>query len=229
MPATEGPSRVLIVEDHAMLAQGLGLVLRSEGYEIATAAADQISTLESVLGMAVDFRPDVVLLDLHLGPYLGDSTPLIQPLGSLGSTVIVVSGEEDPVALAMCIEAGAATVVDKGQQIDHVVSLVGRALSGESLLTHRRREELTAALTQYRRSEEERLRPFARLTPREREVLGHLMEGRSPQTVAAASYVSIATIRSQIRAILLKLQVVSQMEAVAMARRAGWAPSEADD
>ncbi len=63
------------------------------------------------------------------------------------------------------------------------------------------------------------------LTPREQEVLRDLMDGRSAEAIARASYVSLATVRSQIRAVLQKLAVNSQLAAVAKARQAGWRPT----
>ena len=63
---------------------------------------------------------------------------------------------------------------------------------------------------------------FERLTAREREVLAALVDGLSPEEMAAAQYVALTTVRSQIRAVLQKLGVHSQLAAVACANRAGW-------
>jgi DNA-binding NarL/FixJ family response regulator len=63
---------------------------------------------------------------------------------------------------------------------------------------------------------------FAKLTEREQVVLSELMEGHCAEDIAKAAIVSISTVRSQIKAILNKLGVNSQLAAVAMARRAGW-------
>jgi len=68
------------------------------------------------------------------------------------------------------------------------------------------------------------LSPFQRLTSCEQRVLGALIEGMSADEIAEAHFVALTTIRSQIRAILHKLGVRSQMAAVAQANRAGWQP-----
>ena len=68
---------------------------------------------------------------------------------------------------------------------------------------------------------------FAVLTEREKFVLAELMEGHGAEQIAKAAVVSISTVRSQIKAILQKLGVNSQLAAVAMARRAGWSPESA--
>ncbi len=64
--------------------------------------------------------------------------------------------------------------------------------------------------------------PFAQLTPREQQVLLALMRGTSALEISKESYVSLPTVRSQIRSILLKLHVSSQLAAVALAYRSGW-------
>ena len=75
------------------------------------------------------------------------------------------------------------------------------------------------------RDDAARLAPFEYLTPREQAVLGDLMDGHVAQEIASRSFVSVATVRSQIRAVLAKLSVHSQGGAVALAHRAGWRPS----
>ena len=68
----------------------------------------------------------------------------------------------------------------------------------------------------------ERLEPFERLTPREAEVLALLMQGQAAEAIARRFVVSEATVRTQIRGVLGKLGVGSQLAAVAEAHRVGW-------
>ena len=79
-------------------------------------------------------------------------------------------------------------------------------------------DELRAA----RRRRREAYAPFDSLTAREAAVLADIMLGRPADVIASAHYVSLATVRSQIRAILRKLGVNTQLAAVAMAHRCGW-------
>ena len=62
------------------------------------------------------------------------------------------------------------------------------------------------------------------LTTREREVLAHLMLGRTVREIAARSVVSEATVRTQVKSILAKLEVTSQLAAVGLAHHVGWRP-----
>jgi two-component system nitrate/nitrite response regulator NarL len=63
------------------------------------------------------------------------------------------------------------------------------------------------------------------LSRREREILGHLMRGATVAEIAANGVVSEATVRTQVKSILIKLEVSSQLAAIAVARRAGWQPN----
>ena len=65
------------------------------------------------------------------------------------------------------------------------------------------------------------------LTPREREVLAHLMLGRPVREIAHVSFVSEATVRTQVKSILAKLEVTSQLAAVGVAHRVEWRPPQA--
>jgi DNA-binding NarL/FixJ family response regulator len=69
--------------------------------------------------------------------------------------------------------------------------------------------------------------PFDRLSRREQCVLAALVDGMSAEEIADAHYVSLATVRSQIRGILQKLGVRSQLAAVVHANRVGWTPAAA--
>lgn len=80
-------------------------------------------------------------------------------------------------------------------------------------------------LRERRASREDRLAPFRQLSRREAEVLAGLVEGWNAEMIAEQAFVSVATIRTQIRSLMQKLGVHSQLAAVAAARRAGWSPS----
>lgn len=213
-----GP-RVLLVEDHAIIKQALALALQRAGMVVETAAD---LAPDAVLAVAAGFRPDIVLLDLYLGE--ADSLPLIRPLRELGAGVVVLTGTTDPRALGECLEHGALGVIAKSESLDRLAQAISDAAAGTAVMRPADRDELLAAARTGRAAEEERRAPFARLSAKERQILGHLMWGRSAEDIARMEYVSLATVRSQIRSILQKLEVNSQLGAVAMAQRLGWDP-----
>jgi DNA-binding NarL/FixJ family response regulator len=216
------PASILIVEDHVVLSQGMALVLRQEGYEVTNLDVAGLAP-SALLGTVTARVFDVVLLDLDLGP-AGHSNELIAPLSAAGSRVIILTGEEDPAELGQCLRAGAVAVLSKTAPLDEVLALVERAVAGESVMSVARREKLLEGLRLHQAGEKERLGRFSSLTPREEEVLTALIEGRTAAQVAASGFVSLATVRSQIRSVFQKLGVNSQLQAVVVAREAGWRP-----
>ena len=210
---------VLLVDDHELLAETLRVALSSEGVpcELVTP-----TSLRDVLRGVERQRPRLTLLDLDLGPRVGDGTALVGPIRALGGDVLVVTGATDPGAAAAAVEAGAIGYVPKSAPFDQLLVVVRRALAGEQVLSDCDRFELLARL-RVRRAERRMSRaPFERLSPREQEVLRELADGRGVEAISARAVVSQATVRTQVRAILTKLGVSTQLAAVARARQAGW-------
>jgi DNA-binding NarL/FixJ family response regulator len=217
--------RVLLVDDHALLAQSLSLALKSGGVDVVRATA---LAADDIVRAAEDHEPDVVLLDLDLGEGNGTSLPTIRRLVESGTRVVMMTGVTDRVRLAECVEAGAVGLIDKSQPFEELLVAVHRVVTHGELLDRHQRQELLGALRQHRAADRERLEVFERLTPREAEVLAALMDGKSAEQIATETYVAITTVRTHIRSTLSKLRVNSQLAAVALARRAGWQSSSAE-
>lgn len=213
--------RVLLVEDHQLMAQSLQVALRAEGMTAVRAPLDDV---EAVLACARELEPQVVLLDLDLRGRIGDGVVLVAPLVALGAQVVVVSGSEDRVRVAQAVEAGAIGCVSKAEDVDVLLGAVQDAAAMQELLTPVQRTMLLLELHRQRQEHDDRMAPFRSLTPRERDVLRAMMDGQAASAIAKAVFVSEATVRTQIRSVLAKLRVNSQLEAVAAARRAGWSP-----
>ena len=221
MPSPDGPDgpvRLLIVDDHELLAGTLAVVLRQRGLEVHTANGP---TPDAVVRAARELEPALVLLDLDLGPGMGCGLDLVHPLSEVGTRVVMMTGIQDRARLGACVEAGAVGIVSKTAAFDELVDTVERAAHGETVMAEPERTALLDAVAAQRRADAGRVGRFATLSPRERSVLAGLVAGESPEAIARRSYVSLATVRSHIRSILLKLGVRSQLAAVAMARAAG--------
>lgn len=217
-PATR--LRVLVVEDHELLAQILVHALRGAGHVADLVVAGGSS---SILAMVEDFAPDIVLLDVDLGPAVATSgVDLIEPISAFGAAVIMVTGSTDRLTHAASVEHGARGTISKDASFDVLLEAIRRVAAGDLLTAEAERQDLLGLLRTARTAARTRLRPFERLTERERQVLAALMDGRSAADIASASFVSLATVRSQIHSVLVKLGVGSQLAAVAMARREGW-------
>ena len=215
--------RVLVVDDHTVLSQALADALSLHGLgDVGVAAPHQLGA-EALLALVDSERPDVVLLDLFLGQ--GNvSLPLIPRLSSTGAVIVVLTASEDRAVWAQALEAGAAGVLPKSAPFDVVVDAVHRAAAGQPLLSDRERSDLLTTLAESRHAEEQRFDAFARLTPREQQVLAALVAGESVKAIARDLGVSLPTVRTHIRSLFDKLGVNSQRAAVALALREGWKP-----
>lgn len=211
--------RALIVDDHEMIAQGIAVALEAAGVKTEVTSGP---TVDDVLDLARAHEPDVVLLDLQLDGEIGSGFKLLQPLRDLGARVLVVTGVSERATLGECLEQGAVGVASKSEDFDSLVDKIMRAAVGEPVLTSQADYALRDAARERRSDDAERLAPFRELTPREADVLDALIDGQQADAIAEQSYVSISTIRTQIRAILRKLEVNSQLAAVALARDHGW-------
>ncbi len=209
---------VVVIEDHALLAHTLTLSLHNAGYR-----AQSLVPLEDpdFLDTVAELQPDVVLLDLDLGD-LGSSISLIPTLRAGGTKVVVLTGETSRARWGECIEAGADAVLSKVASFDELLERISRNIEECDDVARAEQEELRACAREHRRNEKARRECFERLTPRESDILRALMQGMSAEEIASDSFISLTTVRTHIRSILVKLEVNSQLAAVAAAVRCGW-------
>jgi two-component system nitrate/nitrite response regulator NarL len=212
-------TRVLVVEDHHLVAHGLALGLRAEGFEVRSTDGAP----GALPGLLSEFPPDIVLLDLYLADRrLG--IDLIPQLRAPGRSVILLTSETDPTVLARALEAGVDAVLGKTMPFPQLIREIVAIPGGQSVEADNRRAQVLRDARTAQLDHARRLAPFAALTPREEKVLAMLVDGVRAADIAEASYVSLSTVRSQIRSILAKLGVSSQLTAVSLAIKAGWAP-----
>lgn len=219
--------RILVVEDHGLVAEGLAAGLRQAGHTVAVLQvdddADESTLADRVAEVAESFRPSLCLLDIDLGGI--ESIPLIPVVNDFGVRVVMLTGHTDPLVHARCVEAGAAGVVQKSVRFNELLRAISTLVSGLPLIDGHTRSELLLVLRRERRAVAERHAPFKALTLAEAEVMRGLIDGLTPTQIARRRVVTVATVRSQIHRILTRLGASGQLEAVAMARRVGWPPS----
>ena len=222
MPRSE--LRVLIVEDHALFAESLELALTIEGYDVRRVSSPtEHMSAGAMLAAAMRQRPRIALLDLDLGLF-GDGGRLIAPLARGGVNVVVVTGSVDKARWGEAIRNGARTVVSKSRPLNDILATVRRINQGLPVIKREEREALLQAWASERSQLVDLQARIDLLTVRERQVLGNLMEGRTVREIAVTSFVSEATVRTQVKSILAKLEVSSQLAAVGLAHHVGWSP-----
>jgi DNA-binding NarL/FixJ family response regulator len=211
--------RILIVDDQRLLAESLSLALRLEGFDPVVAS---VADRDDLVRQLREDPPAVVLLDLDLGGELGDGATLVAPCVAAGARVVVMTGTKDRLWATSALEQGASAVLDKGIASEELLETVMSVARGEPVLATAERDLLLRELRHHRTTQARDLAPFETLSPREQEVLRALAVGLTVPRIAERRVVSEATVRSQVHAILSKLDVRSQLEAVAAARRVGW-------
>jgi DNA-binding NarL/FixJ family response regulator len=206
-PITQ-PIRVLIVDDHPVVRQGLRVLLDvQDGIEVAGEAGDG----PAALCLAAEKEPDVILLDLKLPGMDG-----IAVLGELqaqdnSARVLVLTSVTDHAAAAAAVRNGAAGVLYKDVDPDALVRAIRAVHDGHLLLA----PEAAATLL----STNHRAPDLDALTTREREVLAELAQGRSNREIARALHVSEKTVKAHVSSVLAKLGVQDRTQAALFAVR----------
>ncbi|WP_299057125.1 LuxR C-terminal-related transcriptional regulator [uncultured Nocardioides sp.] len=214
------------MEDHVLLADALDMTLSAEGFDVRRIdpPVDETISTALLLSTILRARAQIVLLDLDLG-LAGDGVRLIGPLARAGAQVVVLTASPDRGRWGECLRHGARVVVPKSHPLREVVTRVRRMQEGFPVMTVAERDDLLRTYFQQRQEVDELNTRLGRLTRREQQVLDHLVEGRTVREIAERAVVAEATVRTQVKSILAKLEVSSQLAAVGVAHRAGWSMS----
>jgi two-component system, NarL family, nitrate/nitrite response regulator NarL len=226
LPTSRSQFRVVIVEDHVLFAESLELALTVEGYDVRRVAVPEKEQAPGALISAIlRRRPRVVLLDLDLGRF-GDGERLVAPLARAGVNVLVVTASVDRARWGEAVRYGARKVLPKSRPLNDILAAVRRINQGLQVMTREEREELLRTWATERAGLADLEARLDLLTVREREVLAHLMRGHTVREIAETGVVSEATVRTQVKSILAKLGVTSQLAAVGLAHKVGWRPPQ---
>jgi two-component system, NarL family, nitrate/nitrite response regulator NarL len=214
---------VMVVDQHALFVECLGIVLETRNYAVRHAdLPPHAARTDQVVAQLRAARPDIALINADLGPTC-DAVAVVAEAVESGIAVAVLSDGVEEADVGRFLAAGARVVVSKGGPLAAVVGMVRRLAQGQSVLDREERSRLIGVSLRRDAELRETRAHLARLSPQEAEVLRHLMAGRSVRDVAAVRHVSEATVRTQVKAVLGKLEVSSQLAAVAAARSGGWA------
>jgi DNA-binding NarL/FixJ family response regulator len=199
--------RILIADDHSVVREGLVSLIKRKSDMVVVAEA---SNGREAVDLWKEHRPDITLLDLRM-PEL-DGVGAIKEIRELDETAHVIvlttfDGDED---IYRAIKAGAKAYLLKDTAREALVDCVRRAHAGETYLP----PQLAAKLA-------ERVSGEA-LSAREIEVLRRIAAGKSNKEIGAELFISEGTVKTHVKSIFAKLDVVSRTEAVATATRRGW-------
>lgn len=189
------------------------------GFDVVLVPPSNGSSANHVLPVILDLAPDVVVLDLHLGSGVNGAA-LLPALSGAGHRVMVLTGSHDRLRWGAALAAGATDVVSKSASLSELTESLRRVQSGRPVIPPPLRAELIHQWQAYKESRAATPSALERLSARERQVLTELATGRLVREIAERLFLSEATVRSHVKAILSKLGVRSQIAAVAVLNQA---------
>ena len=203
--------RVLLVDDDALVRAGLRMILSSsDEVEVVGEAADGTE----VVGAVQAHRPDVVLMDIRMPEMDGiAATSALRRLAAPPHVIVLTTFQADEQVMG-ALQAGADGFLLKDTPPTEIVNAVRLVAAGEAMLSPSVTRTLLAHLgddevAARRRSAVQRL---ASLTDREREVADSVASGASNAEVAAALFMSEATVKAHVSRLLMKLDVTNRVQ-----------------
>ena len=203
--------RVLIVEDHNVVRQGLvALINMAEGIQVVGEAADGVEAIAQFR----KHQPDVTMVDLRL-PKLGGVEVIQRVRSETPNARFVVlttyDGDED---IYRALKSGAKAYLLKGMTSEELIKTIREVAAGRSHIPAAIAERLAE-----RMGTED-------LTPREADVLEQIVNGKSNKEIANELDISEATVKTHINSLLSKLGVTDRTQAATAAIRRGLVPFE---
>jgi len=204
------PIRVVLAEDSYLVREGVRLLIESEPELALVAVCDD---LDSLLAAVETHRPDVVLTDIRMPPTGTDEgIRAAQQLRttSPGTGVVVLSQYADPAYALTLFEGGskrrAYLLKERVGDLDELLRAIREVASGGSVIDPKVVDTLVSARSPAARS------ALDRLTPREREVLGEMAQGKSNAAIATALFLTERAIEKHINSIFAKLGLTGERD-----------------
>ncbi len=200
------PIRLLLIEDHQVVRQGLAALLSAtEGMEVVGSAGDGMEALD----IFRKTQPDVTLIDLQM-PKMGGVETIRQLRGEFPQARFIVlttfDGDED---IYRALQAGARAYLLKGMPLDELLTTIRNVHGGKLVIPSPVAEKLAQRVS------------GQELTTRELQVLERIVAGRANRDIAADLCISEATVKTHINSLLGKLGVADRTHAATVAIQRG--------
>ncbi len=210
------PIRVVLVEDHDLYRAGLKEMLEEEGMRVVGGAASG----EDGVALVARAKPDVVLMDVHMGGMSGIEATQRVLAASPDARVIMLTVSTDSQDVLDALLAGACGYMPKGSSLEEVVSAIRTVTSGRSLLSPAVTEQVLERLRERARHEAPAAAvPPSALSERERDVLRLLGEGLDNHQIAERLHLGTTTVKHHVSNLLEKLGLENRVQAAVYAVR----------
>jgi len=205
--------RVLLADDHRLVAEGLKSLLSAD-FELVGVVEDGRTLVE----VARKLRPDVIVADITMPHLNGIDAFALLKKDNPSVKVIFLTMHQEVTYARRALEAGAAGFVLKHSAPAELVTAVRAALEGKTYLTPTLAGEVLHA---FREGREGRTDPVTSLTPRQREILQLLAEGRSAKEIAGTLGISPRTVEFHKYQMMESLQIHNSAELIHFAIKQG--------
>lgn len=211
-----GPIRVIVADDHAILRQGLAILLEAQpAVTVVAQAGDGREAVEAT----GTFKPDVAIIDVAM-PQLNGIEATRQIKARFPTTkVVILSAYGDAAALGEAITAGASAFIIKKSDIEELVLALKLVMSGNTYFSRELSERLDVTEVVFAARNHTALP--SDLTSREREVLQLIAEGNTMKAVASLLFISVKTVEGHNSRIMAKAGAKNRADLVRYAIGAG--------
>lgn len=207
--------RVLLADDHAMIREGLRIMLSTHGIEVVGEAADGAVAIRNARAL----RPNIVLMDLRMPGTDGIEATRHIVAEELADVIVLTSFDEDELVLG-AIRAGAVGFLLKTTDAASLIDAVRRVAAGEGVLDPRVTRRALAAVTAEPASKGA-LPGLDSLTEREHDVLDGICAGWSNARIGRMLGISVPTVKTHVSNVLAKLGANSRTHVAALVRDHG--------
>jgi DNA-binding NarL/FixJ family response regulator len=194
--------RLVIADDAPLIREGVARLLTESGVEVV----DQVGNADALLRSVRDLQPDVALVDIRMPPtHTDEGLRAAHEIRSRypDTAVLVLSQYLEPDYAIQLVEAKPGRIgyllKERVGRVEHLLDAVQRVAAGECVVDRAVIDDLIA--------QSERVDPIEQLTPREREILALMAEGRSNQGICRALWLSPKTVETHIRGAFAKLGI----------------------
>ena len=203
--------RVLIIDDHTLFRSGIRLLLqRQSGCEVVGEAGNVLEGVKE----AKRWKPDVILLDLHMPDVSGLEAIQILKEEVPQAEIIMLTVSEESEDLLEALHMGARGYLLKNIETDFLIESIRRAALGESVMSPQMAGKLADSL---RNPVKGSANDASKLSPREREIIAKLARGDSNKEIARELKLSESTVKIHVQGILRKLNLSSRVQAAVYA------------
>ncbi|PEE38734.1 response regulator [Bacillus pseudomycoides] len=212
----EDPISILIVDDHAIVRQGLNTLftIQSDFQVVGEAENGEIAT-----ALAAELVPDIVLMDLVMPGTNGiEAIRMIKQVSPRSQVIVLTSYHEDEYIFP-ALRAGAISYVLKDIEPNQLVETVRRGVQGESIMHPR---VAARVVTEIRATKQVSPNPFSELSERELEVLRLIARGLTNAEIAKGLFISEKTVKGHVSNILSKLHMLDRTKAAVFAWEQGY-------